>query len=211
MSATALMKRFRETSPRLKARITGFILLLVVLTAAFTEFFARGRLSFTADLAVGIIEVSGMIAVTLLLYDILKPVNRSLSLLAAISNLVGLTLELLQYQPQGVNIGMGFYGFYCILVGYLIFKSTFLPRILGIVMAIAGLCWLPYLSLQLANYLFPYNLASGLLAEALVFLWLLVMGVNAQRWKEQASEANARGRTEALPAASAMESTNAQR
>src|SRR5580658_289738 len=117
MSATALMKRFRETSPRLKARITGFILLLVVLTAAFTEFFARGRLSFTADLAVGIIEVSGMIAVTLLLYDILKPVNRSLSLLAAISNLVGLTLELLQYQPQGVNVGMGFYGFYCILVG----------------------------------------------------------------------------------------------
>ena len=76
MSGTVLMKWFQEASPRLKARIAGILFLLLVLTAAFTEFFARGRLSSAADLAAGIIEVSCMIAVTLLFYDIFKPVNR---------------------------------------------------------------------------------------------------------------------------------------
>jgi hypothetical protein len=135
-----MMERVREVSPRLKARITGLLVLLVVLTAAFTEFFVRGKLSFAADLAAGIIEVSCMIAVTLLFYDIFKPVNRSLSLLAASFNFVALTLELLQFLPHGVNIGLGFHGFYWFLIGYLVFRSTFLPRILGALMAIAGLC-----------------------------------------------------------------------
>jgi hypothetical protein len=72
-------------------------------------------------------------------------------------------------------------------IGYLIFKLTFLPRILGALMAIAGLCWLTFLSPPLANYLSPYSLASALLAEGLVMLWLLVMGVDAQQWTEQAS------------------------
>jgi hypothetical protein len=186
MRATVLMKRFREASPSFKARIAGLILALVVLTSAFTEFFARGRLNFAADLAAGIIEVSGMIAGTLLFYFIFKPVNRNLSLLAAISNLVALTFELLQFLPHGVNIGLGFHGLYWILIGYLIFRSTFLPRILVALNAIAGLCWLTYLSPPLANYLSPYILVSVLLVEGCVFLWLLVVGVDVQRWKEQA-------------------------
>jgi len=108
-------------------------------------------------------------------------------LLAASLNFVGLALELLQFLPQGVNIGLGFHGLYWLLIGYLIFKSTFLPRILGVLTAIAGLCWLTFLSPSLENYVSPYNLASGLLVEGLVMLWLLVMGVNVQRWREQAS------------------------
>ncbi len=186
MSAAVMMRRYAEMSPRLKARIAGVLFLLLVLTAAFTEFVVRGRLSFAADLATGIIEISCMIAVTLLFYDIFKPVNRNLSLLAASLNFVGLALELLQFLPQGVNIGLGFHGLYWILIGYLIFKSTFLPRILGVLTAIAGLCWLTFLSPSLENYVSPYNLASGLLVEGLVMLWLLVMGVNVQRWREQA-------------------------
>ena len=86
-----------------------------------------------------------------------------------------------------MNIGLGFHGFYWILIGYLIFRSTFLPRILGALMAIAGLCWLTFLSPPLADYLSPYSLASALLVEGLAMLWLLVMGVNVRRWKEQAS------------------------
>ena len=78
---------------------------------------------------------------------------------------------------------------YCILIGYLILGSTFLPRILGGLMAFAGLGWLTYLSNPLVYYLSPYNLASGLLGDVSVYLWLLVMGVNVQRWKEQASAA----------------------
>jgi hypothetical protein len=84
-----------------------------------------------------------------------------------------------------VNIGLGFHGFYWILIGYLIFRSTFLPRILAALMAIAGSCWLTFLSPPLASYLSPYNLASALLVEGLAMLWLLLMGVNAERWKEQ--------------------------
>ena len=76
------------------------------------------------------------------------------------------------------------------LIGYLIFRSTFLPRILGVLMAFAGLGWLTYLSNPLVSYLSPYNLACALLAEASVFLWLLVMGVNAPKWQEKASLAN---------------------
>jgi hypothetical protein len=84
---------------------------------------------------------------------------------------------------------MVLHGSYWLLIGYLIFRSTFLPRILGALMTIAGLGWLTYLSPPLVNHLSPYNLASALLAEGLVMLWLLVMGVNVQRWKGQASAA----------------------
>ena len=104
MSGTVLMEWFREASPRLKARIAGVLFLLLVLTAALTEFFAHGRLSSAADLAAGIIEVSCMIAVTLLFYYIFKPVNRRLSLLAASFNFVAVTILLLAIQPTRVTI-----------------------------------------------------------------------------------------------------------
>ena len=184
-----MMKRIRDASPDFKSRIAGALFLLLLLTAAFTEFFVRGKLSFAADLTAGVIEVSCMIAVTLLFYDIFKPVNRSLSLLAASFNFVGLIFEVLQFFPHGVNIGLAFHGFYWILLGYLIFRSTFLPRILGALLAIAGLCWLTFLPPPLANHLSTYNLACGLILEGLVMLWLLVMGVNVQRWKEQSGAA----------------------
>ena len=188
MSATVMMERIAEVSPRFKARMAGALYLFSLLTATFTELFVRGRL----NIAGGLIAISGMVGVTLLLYGLFKPVNRSLSLLAAFFGLVGLTFEALRWQPHGMNIAIVFAGFYCILIGYLIFRSTFLPRILGVLMAFAGLGWLTYLSPPLVNYLSPYNLAASLLAEVSVFLWLLVMGVNVQRWKEQASAAAVR-------------------
>jgi hypothetical protein len=181
-----MLKRIREASPSLKAKVGGGLFLLVILTAAFTQFFVRGRLGVAADLSVGLIEVSGMIAVTLLFYDIFKAVNRSLSLLAASFNFIALALELLQWIPRGAFIGIAFHGFYCFLIGYLIFTSTFLPRFLGASMVLAGLCWLVFLSPALTHYLSPYNLALGLLSEASVSLWFLAVGVNVQRWREQA-------------------------
>jgi hypothetical protein len=180
-----MMKRIAEASPRCKARIAGVLSLLSLLTAALTELFILGRLNIVG----GLIAVAGMVAVTLLLYDIFEPVHRGLSLLAASFNLVGLTFGALRWNPRGVDITVVFNGFYCLLIGYLIFRSTFLPRILGALMAFAGLGWLTYLSPPLADYLSPYNLALGILGQESVMLWLLVMGVNAQRWKEQASAA----------------------
>jgi len=181
MSAAAITKRIAEASPRFKARIAGSLFLLGLVSAVFGEFFVR-RLEIVADL----IAVSSMIAVTLLLYGIFKPVNRGLSLLAASFNLVGLTLGALRWNPRGVDITVVFGGFSCLLTGYLIFRSVFLPRILGVLMAFAGLGWVTYLVPSLAKHVSPYNLACGLLGQESVMLWLLVMGVNVQKWREQA-------------------------
>jgi Domain of unknown function (DUF4386) len=176
------MKRIAEASPRFKARLAGVLSLFSLLTAVFAEFIVRGRLGVAGDL----IAVSGMAAVTLVLYCIFKPVSRGLSLLAASINLVGLTFGAFRWNPRGVDITVVFGGFWCILTGYLIFRSTFLPRILGPLMTVAGLGWVTYVSPAFANYLSPYNLAAGILGQESVMLWLLVMGVNIQRWKEQA-------------------------
>jgi hypothetical protein len=92
-------------------------------------------------------------------------------------------------SAQAFNIGIVFFGFYCVLIGYLIFRSTFLPRIVGALMVLAGLGYLTLLSKLLADYLFPYNLAPGALGETSLMLWLLVIGVNNQRWKQQAGAA----------------------
>jgi hypothetical protein len=91
-----------------------------------------------------------------------------------------------------VDIALVFHGFYCLLIGYLIFRSTFLPRILGALMAFAGLAWMTFLLPPLANYLSPYNVASGFLGEGSPMLWLLVMGVHVERWPERASAAGLR-------------------
>jgi hypothetical protein len=127
--------------------------------------------------------------VTLVFYSIFKPVNKTLVLLAVFFNLVGLTFEALELQPRGLNLGTIFHGLYCLLIAYLIFRSAFLPRILGAPMAFAGLVWLIYLSPSVVKHVSPYNTAFGLLGETVPMLWLLVAGVNAQRWKEQAGMA----------------------
>jgi hypothetical protein len=176
-----MMKRIADASPGLKARIAGVLSLLSLLAAVFGEFVIR-RFEIAGDL----LAVSGNIVVTLLLYDIFKPVNRGLSLVAACFNLVGLACGALRWNPQGVDIPVVFDGFSCLLIGYLIFRSSFLPRILGVLMAVGGLGWLTFLSSPLAKHLSPYNLALGLLGQESVMLWFLVMGVNVQKWREQA-------------------------
>ncbi len=71
----------------------------------------------------------------------------------------------LELYGQIYSIAVVFFGFYCLLIGYLILKSTFLPRILGGLMVVAGLGWLTYLSPPLARSLSPYILAPGILGE----------------------------------------------
>jgi hypothetical protein len=71
------------------------------------------------------------------------------------------------------------------LIGFLIFRSTFLPRILGLLMAFAGVGWLILLT-PFANPLSTYLKILGFIAEASLMLWLIVKGVNVQRWKKQA-------------------------
>jgi hypothetical protein len=58
-----------------------------------------------------------------------------------------------------------FFGLYCLLIGYLILRSTFLPRFLGVLMALGGLGWLTFLSPALSSKLSPWNMAPGILGE----------------------------------------------
>ena len=108
-----------------------------------------------------------------------------------VEQLQALALMFLNLNSQAYGIGLIFDGLFLLLIGYLIFSSTFLPRILGALIAVAGLGWLTFLSPPLANSLSPYIEVVGFLAEASLMLWLLVMGVTDQRWKEQASAAGA--------------------
>ena len=173
---TLSMERTAGAPPRFKAKTAGVLYLLSVLVASFAEIFVQGRM----NVAGGLIAVSLMIAATLFFYDLLSPMSRRLTLLAAAFNLVGLAFELLRLQPQGVNVAVVFDAFYCILVGYLVFRSTSVPRSLGALMALGGVGWLTLLSPVLASYLSPYNLAVGILGEGSVCLWILVMDVNVR-------------------------------
>ncbi|HYR86496.1 MAG TPA: DUF4386 domain-containing protein [Terriglobia bacterium] len=173
-----------EASLRSKAKIAGIFYLITFLTGI-ASLFLRGRLG----LAAGLIAASCYIAVTVLFYFIFKPVNRRLSLLAAFFSFVGIAIGPLSpflLALSRIN-PLVFFGFYCLLIGYLIFRSTFLPRTLGALMAFAGLGWLTFLSPPLANYLYPYNLAPGILGEGALTLWLLVIGVTVPKWTEKAT------------------------
>ena len=98
-----------------------------------------------------------------------------------------LALIFLKLNGQAFNIYLVFFGLWCLLIGYLIFRATFLPRILGVLLAIAGLGWMCFLSPPLASRLFPYIAGASALGEIPLELWLIVMGVNVERWKEQDS------------------------
>jgi hypothetical protein len=176
--------RIRNVSPRVMARIAGALYLVAVVTAVCAEFIFPGRIAAAAAVA---IPVTCYAAVTVLLYRIFKPVSSRLALLAALSGLVGLAFEALQLH-LGINLGMAFHGLYCLLIGYLMFKSTFLPRVLGISMAFAGLVWLIDLLPSLVQRLSPYNSVVGLFGEGLPMLWLLIMAVNVQRWRNLSAQ-----------------------
>jgi hypothetical protein len=238
--STAVGMELVEASPRLKARIAGAFYLLTILTRMYVEIFVRNRLVVSDDAAAtatnilaheslwrwgfagDIVAFASYIALTALLYELFKPVNRSLSLVAAffglaasvvqaisslfhlaptillggapylnvfrVEQLQALALVFLRLRAAAYhNIGLVFFGLYLLLIGILILRSRFLPRILGVLMVLAGLSYVPFLSPPLVQSLQPYILVFPGVGQISLCLWLLVMGVNVQRWKEQAS------------------------
>jgi len=93
---------------------------------------------------------------------------------------------LLEWNAHASKIGIAVFGAYCLLIGYLIVKSPFLPRALGILMMSGGVGLLTYLSPALAGDLYPYNAVPALAGETSLMLWLLLRGVNVQRREELA-------------------------
>ena len=184
-----MMERFAEASPLFKARVAGAFYVLCILLGISAEMFLSGSLRSAANL----IGTAFYVGVTLILYDLFKPVNKRLSLLAAVFSLAGCAvtlLDLLHLRSPYIS-SLEFFGVYCLLIAYLILRSTFMPRIIGMLLALAGLGWLTFLSPALGRQLFGYTMVTGLIGEGSLMLWLLVMGVNVQRWNQQAGTARA--------------------
>jgi hypothetical protein len=231
------MSAFRAStmSPLFKARMGGFCWLMCFLTSIF-PLIVSGRLVVSGDAAATaanllaneglfragtaalLISTAFYVGATLFIYEVLKPVNPTLSLLAAFFSLVGcavgalsclfdfvpfvllkgapylsvftvdqlqaLTLMFLKVRAQANDIGLVFFGLHCLGVGYLILRSIFLPRLIGALMVVAGFGWLTFLWPPLANSLAPFNMMPGGIGELSLTLWLLVKGVNVQRWQE---------------------------
>jgi hypothetical protein len=200
-----MMQRIREMSPRFRARLAGGLYLFTLLAAQFIESIFPGRF----NRAAGILELLGMSAVTAVLYFVFRSVSGSISLLAAAFNFTGIASEAIRFNAHGTDVAMVFHGIFCILIGYLIFKSAFMPRSLGALIAFGGLAWCTYLTPSLANSLSPYNLACGLLGEASVFLWLLGMGINPDLAQQYAGQAEALTRTTMPPSMPDIANTRA--
>jgi Domain of unknown function (DUF4386) len=233
------------SSVLLKARVAGAFYLLTTVAGLFyvfagNAFIVTGDASAKAknilaseslyrlDITANIVAAGAYVVVTLLLYELLKPVSRTLSLLAAFFSIVGIasawialvcdaaplvllhaiqsasassaatvqTVAFASLKLSGVaaTAGLVFFGVYCALVGYLLFNSGFFPRTLGVLMSIAGACYLvnsfaTLLAPALAHRLWfiPFG---ALIGEGAFTLWLLIAGINEPKWHERASGAS---------------------
>ena len=98
----------------------------------------------------------------------------------------GLALLLLKVNDQGAVLALAFFGFSTTLTGYLTFRSGFLPRWLGVLSFVSGLGWLTFLYPPLGQRAFPFVVIVALLGSVATIFWLLVFGVDEERWREQA-------------------------
>jgi hypothetical protein len=159
------------------------------------------------------------LVVTAVLYEMFKPVSSTVSLLAAFFDLIGCAVQaftslfriaplflltsipreqvqtlaylLLKLYTPSYRIGLVFFAFHMVLIGFLIIKSTFMPRLLGVLVMIAGLGWLAFLWPPLADLLWPRVLMPLDAGELCLMLWLLIRGVNVERWNAQKRTPNA--------------------
>jgi Domain of unknown function (DUF4386) len=127
-------------------------------------------------------------AVAALLYLFPLPVLTAGSSLSALTEqqLQALAYMFLKLNGLAFDSYLVFFGLWCVLTGYLIFRSSFLPRVLGVLLTIDGLGWMTFMSPPLGHYLFPAIAVASGLAEIPLQLWLLIFGVNNERWKAQA-------------------------
>ena len=186
MSAPPNTDLVTARSPTFKARIAGSFYLLCIVTNVI-ELSGKGGHWLTVSF--GLISTASYGTVTVLFYYLFKPVGARLSLVAMLFGLAGCTIRVLRplgLVPSHVHSTL-FFGFYLFLVGYLILRSTFLPHTLGALAAVAGgLGLLTFVSPRLANQLSIYPYVAAAVGEGTLTVWLLAVGVDAVRWKEQA-------------------------
>jgi hypothetical protein len=236
-----MTSRAVKASPQAYARTAGALYLLIIVAGMFGEFFREnlvvsGNAAATAAniiaaeplfrvaIAGEILSYACDVAVALILYVLLKPVSKSLALLAAFfrvltdgicafnkvnlfavlfflggadylnvfepHQLQALAYLSLKLHTYGFAIGLVFFAMGLLPLGYLIFKSSFLPRAIGVLLIIGGVA---YLINSFALFLAPsvaaltfFLLIFPFVAETSLCLWLLVKGVNVAKWQAQA-------------------------
>ena len=100
-----------------------------------------------------------------------------------------IALLLWRINSYGAGIALAFFGFSTLIQGWLIYKSGFLPRWLGVIGMIGGFGWLTFLSPPLGMRLFQYIALYALVGLVAVIGWLLIVGVDEERWRQRAAEA----------------------
>ncbi len=241
-----MTNRIAETSPLIYARLAGLLLLIVAVISPFSLIYVPSTLIVPGDATatadnirasaslfhLGIVSDSliflAEIVLSVLLYVLLRPVSRTLALVAAFARLamgviMGINLlpyfiallllsgagDLTGFEPaqsdalallflnahqEAVYIWQLFFGFHLAVLGYLIFKSGYFPRILGVLMVVAALGYLSdaYGNILVPNYAETFGWIVGvgaIIGELPFFLWLLIKGVNVQRYNERAQQA----------------------
>ena len=186
------------------------------------------ELLYRLSLAAHMIPILCNVPLVVILYDLLKGVNKRLALMMVFYSIVGTAVESanllhqftplvlldgaqglqaltaaqmqalayapLRLQTFGYDIQQVIYAGYLLAAGYLVFRSTFLPRVIGVLLAIGAVSYLIYsfasfLAPAFSARLVPYIQLPSLVGEGALCLVLLVIGVNVQRWKGQASAA----------------------
>ena len=158
--------------------------------------------------------VNSTLALLAVLFNLIQTavlVANKLNLLAALF-LLGSASYLKAFEPHqlhaltylavkahgyGFGIGLIFFGCTCLVLGYLISRSGYLPGILGVLMQVAGVCYLTnsfalLLAPAFADAIFPAILVPAFIGELSLCLWLLVKGVNVPKWEERARAGRAR-------------------
>jgi hypothetical protein len=165
------------------ARISGAVYVITFVSGTLALLVPAGR-QFS-----NLVAAFSYIAVTVLFYFLFRPVHRQVSLVAALVSLTGCVISAL----AGMRVltmpfnPLGFFGVYCLLLGYLVLNSNY-PRVIGVLLAFGGLGWLTFAIPDLARLLMPYNFGPGILAEGVLTLWLLIAGVNASpriEWRQR--------------------------
>jgi hypothetical protein len=195
--ATATAANIRSLESLWRFGIAAEFFLLICAVALTLIFFVLLR-PVSRDLALlavffNLVSVAVEAAVQLYLLGALFPLGKAEYLRAfEPEQLYALASLSVKSHSYGFGVALIFFGCVCLILGYLIFRSGFLPKALGVLMQIAGLSYLTdsfalILAPTFANRIFPAVLVPAFVGEASLCLWLLVKGVNAEKWEEKAS------------------------
>ncbi|HEX4012764.1 MAG TPA: DUF4386 family protein [Candidatus Cybelea sp.] len=168
-----------------RAKRAGLVYLLYFISALLSEALVGHVPPVTSD-AVTLLSTALYAWLALLLFALFAPVSKALSLTAALFAIAGcIVQELSLFHLATQREALFFFAFYCLLIGYLIFRSSFLPKGFGFLMMAAGLGWFVYLLPAIPRSLAMSMEVLGLVAELALMLRLLIAGVDVRRWNRR--------------------------